>query len=157
MIADSIKNEMELQTGYMNMIRSILLGNMKPDSVEQLDSAKVKEIAHDFAKKTKAEEEFVSEFESQEKYNLSSISAKQNQDIFVFFRPVKGVISSSFNLAEKQYGLSIITSTGETVQSVLRNRCIPGRNQPPDPDRFRRYHCPGCQIQFRFKRLVSSA
>jgi len=124
MIADSIKNEMELQTGYMNMIRSILLGNMKPDSVEQLDSAKVKEIAHDFAKKTKAEEEFVSEFESQEKYNLSSISAKQNQDIFVFFRPVKGVISSSFNLAEKQYGLSIITSTGETVQSVLSGTVI---------------------------------
>ena len=56
MIADSIKNEMELQTGYMNMIRSILLGNMKPDSVEQLDSAKVKEIAHDFSKKTKDEE-----------------------------------------------------------------------------------------------------
>lgn len=124
MLADSVMNEMKLQTGYMGLIRNILTGHMKPDSISQLDSAKVKEIAHDFAKKSSAEEEFVNDFESTEKYNISGISNKSNEDIFVFFRPVKGVISSSFNMAEKQYGISIITSAGETVQSVLAGTVI---------------------------------
>ena len=53
------------------------------------------------------------------KYNLASIDGKPNENIYVFFRPVQGVISSSFDLSEQQFGIYFITSPNETVMSVL--------------------------------------
>ena len=124
MLADSLLHDTKLQTGYLNVIRSIIQGNIKPDSIASLDSVQLKELAHNFLEKTNTEKEFVSDFENKEKYNLATIEPEHNEDIFVFFRPAKGVISSTFDMADKQYGISMITSAGETVQSVLSGTMI---------------------------------
>ena len=116
---DSLKSQVELQAGYLDIIKSLIKGDMKPDSIAMLDSAKLKEKALEFVEKSKAEKDFIENYESEEKYNLSNISKTKNENVFVFFRPVKGVISSSFNPAEKQFGINIITSKSETVLSVL--------------------------------------
>ncbi len=42
----------------------------------------------------------------------------------MFFRPTKGVISSSFNMGEGQYGINIITSPNESVVSVLAGTVV---------------------------------
>ncbi|MFZ4582193.1 MAG: murein hydrolase activator EnvC family protein [Paludibacter sp.] len=124
MFTDSLLHDAKLQTGYLNMIRSIIDGKIKPDSIAELDSVKLKELARDFVEKTDNEKEFVKEFEDKEKYNLATIEQNYNENVFVFFRPTKGVISSTFDMAEKQYGISMITSVGETVQSVLAGTVI---------------------------------
>ncbi len=124
MLADSLLHDTKLQTGYLNVIRAIIQGNIKADSVAKLDSAQFKEMARDFIEKSRTEKEFVEDFENKEKYNLATISPTNNEDVFVFFRPTKGVISSTFDMAEKQYGISMITSAGETVQSVLAGTVV---------------------------------
>lgn len=124
MIADSLLHDTKLQTGYMNLIRSIIQGDIKPDSIAQLDSAKLKDYAQGITDKSKLEAEYVKEFEEKEKYNLSSIEPTYNEDVFVFFKPTRGVISSTFDMADKKYGISMITSAGETVQSVLAGTVI---------------------------------
>jgi len=124
MIADSLLHDTKLQTGYLNVIRAIIAGNLKPDSVAKLDSVKFNELANEYLDKSRKEKEFVEEFENKEKYNLATIAPTYNEDVFVFFRPTKGVISSSFDRTEKQYGISMITSAGETVQSVLAGTVI---------------------------------
>lgn len=121
---DSLKKEVELQAGYLDVIRSIIKGEVKPDSIAQLDSAQLKEKAISFVEKSKAEKEFIENYESEEKYNLSNITGVKNKNVYVFFRPVKGVISSSFNPSENQYGINIITSKGETVLSVLSGTVV---------------------------------
>lgn len=121
---DSLKKEVELQSGYLDIIRSVVKGDIKPDSIAELDSAKLKERAITFIEKSKAEKEFIANYEKEEKYNLSNITGVKNENVYVFFRPVKGVISSSFNPSEKQFGINIITSKGETVLSVLSGTVV---------------------------------
>ncbi len=121
---DSLKKEVELQAGYLDVIRSIIKGEVRPDSIAQLDSVQLKEKAISFVEKSKAEKEFIENYESEEKYNLSNITGVKNKNVYVFFRPVKGVISSSFNPSENQYGINIITSKSETVLSVLSGTVV---------------------------------
>jgi murein DD-endopeptidase MepM/ murein hydrolase activator NlpD len=124
MLADSLLHDAKLQTGYLNVIRSIFEGKIKPDSIAELDSVQFKQLADKHLEKSSSEKEFVKEFEDKEKYNLATIEQNYNENVFVFFRPTKGVISSTFDMAEKQYGISMITSIGETVQSVLAGTVI---------------------------------
>jgi murein DD-endopeptidase MepM/ murein hydrolase activator NlpD len=124
MYVDSLENQVRLQEGYLRMVKAIINGEVKPDSIATLDSAGLKETAHKYLERSKAEREFIENFENQEKYNLSTLQAQTNDNIYVFFRPTKGVISSSFNLTDKQYGISMITSANETVVSVLAGTII---------------------------------
>jgi hypothetical protein len=124
MYADSLLNDIELQDGYLDIIRNIIAGRIKPDSVMSLDSVQLKETATDYLNKSKKEKEFVEQFEREEKYNLAVIDSKPNENMYVFFRPTKGVISSSFDLSENRFGINIITSTNETVLSVLAGTVV---------------------------------
>ncbi len=124
MRADSLVQQIELQAGYVGILKEIINGNIKPDSIESLDSVDLKEKARVFIEKTKAEKKFVTKFEEEEKYNLGSIDSKPNENMFVFFQPTRGVISSSFDLAEEQFGIYVITSPNESVVSVLSGTIV---------------------------------
>lgn len=124
MYVDSLENQIKLQEGYLQMVKAIINGDVKPDSIASLDSVGLKETAHKYLERSKAEQEFIENFEKQEKYNLATLVAQTNDNVYVFFRPTKGVISSSFNMAEKQYGINMITSANETVVSVLGGTVI---------------------------------
>lgn len=119
MRADSMVQQIEMQKGYMGIIKEIITGKLKPDSIQSLDSVQLREKAHNLPEKSKHEKEFVGKFEEEEKYNLASIDSKPNENMYVFFRPTRGVISSSFNLTDQQYGIYLITSPNESVMSVL--------------------------------------
>lgn len=119
MRADSLLQQINLQESYLNILKGIVSGEIKPDSVVSLDSIELKEKAQILQEKSKKEKEFIEKYEAQEKYNLASIDTKPNENMYVFFRPTRGVISSSFNLSEKQFGIYLITSANESVLSVL--------------------------------------
>jgi len=124
MRADSLVQQIDIQAGYLGIVKQIINGNIKPDTIESLDSVELKEKARVFVEKSNKEKEFVEKFEDAEKFNLGSIDTKPNENMYVFFRPTQGVISSSFNLAEQQYGINLITSPNESVLSVLGGTVI---------------------------------
>lgn len=124
MMVDSLKRDAELNNTYLQLIQSILAGDVKPDSLLRNDTTTVRVHVEELMAKSKREKEFVEKFESDEKFNLSVIDVKTNDNIYVFFRPVKGVISSSFSMQDKQYGIYIITSPDETVSSVLAGTVV---------------------------------
>ena len=124
MYTDSLLNKIELQSGYLAMLKDIIAGDVKVDSIVSLDSAQMVNTAKEYLNKSKKEKEFVEKFEREEKYNLTTIESKSNENMYVFFRPTKGVISSTYSLSEKQYGISIITSPNETVLSVLAGTVV---------------------------------
>jgi len=124
MHADSLLRDVELQAGYLSVLKDIIRGDIKPDSVASLDSAQLKKTAAEYLEKTRTEKEYIDKFENEEKYNLTTIKSETNENIYVFFRPTKGVISSSFNLIDRQYGINIITSPNEAVVSVLAGTVI---------------------------------
>jgi murein DD-endopeptidase MepM/ murein hydrolase activator NlpD len=124
MRADSMVQQIDLQKGYLGILKGIITGNIKPDTIASLDSVELKEKARVLIEKSKKEKEFTDKFEQEEKYNLASIDSKPNENMYVFFRPTRGVISSSFDLSEQQYGIYLITSPNESVLSVLGGTVI---------------------------------
>ena len=124
MMADSMVQQINLQAGYLGIVKEIINGNIKPDTIASLNPEDLKEKARVFIEKKEKEKEFVDKFEKEEKYNLGTIETKPNEDIYVFFRPTRGVISSSFNMSQKQYGINLITSPNESVVSVLEGTVI---------------------------------
>ncbi len=124
MRVDSLVKQINLQEGYVAILKGIIRGEMKPDSIASLDSIALKERAQILVEKSNEEKEFIEKFEKEEKYNLASLDSKPNENMYVFFRPTRGVISSSFSLDEKQYGIFLITSPNETVVSVLGGTVI---------------------------------
>lgn len=124
MRADSMVQQIDLQSGYLGIVKEIITGKIKPDSIASLDSVELKEKARVFIEKSKKEKEFVGKFEEEEKFNLGSLETKPNEDMYVFFRPTRGVISSSFDLSEQQFGIYLITSPNESVLSVLGGTVI---------------------------------
>ena len=124
MRADSMVQQINLQAGYLGIVKEIINGNIKPDTIASLNPEDLKEKARVFIEKKEKEKEFVDKFEKEEKYNLGTIETKPNEDIYVFFRPTRGVISSSFNMSQKQYGINLITSPNESVVSVLEGTVI---------------------------------
>jgi len=119
MRTDSLVQQVDLQEGYVDIIKGIITGKMDPDSIASLDSIALKQRARILMEKSKREKTFVENFEKEEKYNLASIDTKPTENSYVFFRPTRGVISSSFNLGEEKYGIYLITSPNESVVSVL--------------------------------------
>lgn len=124
MQADSLVQQINLQAGYVAIIKGIVNGDIKPDSVISLDSVNLNEKANVMLQQSQKEKEFVDKFEEEEKFSLASIDSKPNENMYVFFRPTRGVISSSYNLAENQYGIYLLTSPNETVMSVLGGTVI---------------------------------
>jgi septal ring factor EnvC (AmiA/AmiB activator) len=119
MRADSLVQQVDLQEGYLDIIKGIITGKMKPDSIASLDSIALKDRAKVLLEKSRKEKAFCDKFEKEEKYNLASIDSKPTEDSYVFFRPTRGVISSSFDLSEQQFGIYLITSPNESIMSVL--------------------------------------
>jgi hypothetical protein len=124
MRTDSLIRQVDLQEGYVDIIKGIITGKMNPDTIASLDSIALKQRAKILMEKSKKESAFDDKFEKEEKYNLASIDTKPTENSYVFFRPTRGVISSSFNLAEQQFGIYLITSPNESVVSVLEGTVV---------------------------------
>jgi murein DD-endopeptidase MepM/ murein hydrolase activator NlpD len=125
MRADSLTRAMELQAGYLEMIKEIVKGEIKPDSVAGLDSVTLQQQAQKLIEKSKKEKEFCEKFEEEEKFSLSTLEDNHsNKTAYVFFRPVNGTISSTFDLSKKRYGISVQTLPNTNVSSVLSGTVI---------------------------------
>jgi murein DD-endopeptidase MepM/ murein hydrolase activator NlpD len=124
MRVDSLMNEVELQNAYIEVIKDILSGEIASKSISRLDSLAVQK-ADLMSEKSKAEKQFTEDFENDQKFNLSAIQTKEGQgNVFVSFKPVKGVISTPFNPKKNFYGVNIITSPNEAVISVFPGTVI---------------------------------
>ena len=118
--ADSLTHAMNLQAAYLEIVKDIIKGNIKPDSVVGVDSAFLQQQAQKLIETSKREKEFTKKFEEEEKFNFTSMeSSSTNKKTLVFFRPATGNIVSSFNISKKQYGVALQTLPDAAVSSVL--------------------------------------
>lgn len=122
---DSLENQIDMMGTFYEVLKDHITETPKMDSVKSIDSVAVKARATMLMKKSKRETNFVDEYEETEKYNLGSINTvNPDKKILMFFRPVDGVVASTFNPKDEKFGISVITSPQETVKSVLEGRVI---------------------------------
>lgn len=121
--ADSLQAALDRQNRYVMNIRDILSGQVKADTVQSIDSlTDVRE--EELLARSQIEEEFRRQYEAKERYNLTAITEAKDATGFIFYRPVRGVMSTNFNPDNRHYGVDLTASPNETILSVLEGTVI---------------------------------
>ena len=121
---DSLNTVMKQQADYLDLLKSIVAGEIRIDSVIPLDSIALAEREKLLVQKSKREKEFVQDFEQEKLYQLNMSASYQSSDVTVFFKPAKGIITTEFSANDGHFGIDILTSPAETVYSVLQGAVI---------------------------------
>ena len=109
---DSLQQQLLVQSKYLNNVNAILRGDMKIDEIYEMDS--ILDNSNIILDKSQQTADFIRNYEEEEKYNLNAIqTAQPHPDNVFFYKPVKGIISSPFNIQEKHYGIDIAAKPKE--------------------------------------------
>ena len=114
---DSLSEINDIRMRYLDNVKNILSGDIKPDSVAPLDSMVIKVTSDSLYNKSELEMAFVDNFEQEEKYNLSVII--NNTTGKTFFTPVRGVLSQKYNKQDKNYGVSVLCAGNARISTPL--------------------------------------
>ena len=120
---DSLQQQLSVQSKYLNNVNAILRGDMEVDQVRKIDS--VRDNSNINLEKSKQTAEFVSNYEKEEKYNLTATQTSQPRpDNMFFYKPVQGIVSSDFNLQEKHFGIDIAAKEKESVLATMKGTVV---------------------------------
>ena len=120
---DSLETQLQMQSRYLNNINAILKGEMEADEIVKPDSL----VGETSINLEKSEEmaEFIRNYEETERYNLSSLTSATNiPDDITFYKPVRGIISSPFELNKNHFGIDIAAAVKESVCATLKGTVI---------------------------------
>lgn len=121
--ADSLQQLVERQNLYIMNIQDIFRGTVKTDTVYSMDS--LTQLRKDsLMERTQRESDFRKQYEETEKYNLTSITARPEVEGLIFYRPTRGMISSSFDADKRHYGTDIAANPGESILATLDGMVI---------------------------------
>lgn len=123
--ADSLQRMMEIQSLYLNNVAGILSGTIQLDSIRRIDSLASNDMNYEIPR-SKEETEFVRDFEEEEKYNLSVLTdpGKVPTEGVFFYKPVNGVVSSSYETDIHHYGVDLVAAPKESVLATLDGTVI---------------------------------
>lgn len=122
MRVDSLQSALDVQNEYITVMRSLLSGEIQADSIISIDSLTLIQRERISLEKSQAEQEFCAKVEEKDLFNLTQSTAVTSQ--YVFFRPVRGVISASFDPLNNQFGIVLATAPDEIVMSVLSGTVV---------------------------------
>ncbi len=115
---DSLEKELAEQSFYLENISTILSGNMTIDSIEHGDTISYQKANFDIAR-SERESTYMQRFEEEEKYSLTALNPDSEQPEFFFYKPLNGIISSSFNTEKSHFGIDLTAKPQENVLATL--------------------------------------
>ena len=116
--ADSLERMIEIQNLYLKNVTGIISGTIELDSIREIDS--LARVDADFEiPRSPEEEEYVKNFEQEEKYNLTVLNTNPlPMDGLFFYKPVNGVISSHYQADIHHFGVDIAAASKESVLAL---------------------------------------
>ena len=121
---DSLKNRLEVLENYASALRPILTGEVTGDPIDSIqDLARRDQIDADKLNATRQDSLFREKVESKDRFPLLD-EELQNKARVVFFAPITGTISQSFNAENKHFALDIVAKTGTPVKAVADGTVI---------------------------------
>lgn len=117
--ADSLERMIEIQNLYLKNVTGIISGTIELDSIREIES--LARVDADFEiPRSPEEEEYVKNFEQEEKYNLTVLNTNPlPMDGLFFYKPVNGVISSHYQADIHHFGVDIAAASKESVLATL--------------------------------------
>lgn len=117
--ADTLERMIEIQNLYLKNVTGIISGTIELDSIREIDS--LARVDADFEiPRSPEEEEYVKNFEQEEKYNLTVLNTNPlPMDGLFFYKPVNGMISSRYQADIHHFGVDIAAASKESVLAAL--------------------------------------
>ena len=122
--SDSLQQELQYNQAYLETIRKVLLGEIKPQKIskDSIIAAELDKISVGKFVPSKADSLLRNEVANEDKYNLfEKAEPKVNM---VLFAPVKGHITNGFNTKEKHFAVDVALTSGTPIKSVANGTVL---------------------------------
>ena len=122
-LTDSLQQRLTTNQAYLESIRNVLTGNLKPASLnkDSILEAVAREVDAQLLVASKEDSLLRARVQQEDKYNpLSDESAQE----LVLFSPVSGVITAEYNPEEKHYAVDIATVKNTPVKATADGTVI---------------------------------
>lgn len=114
---DSLSKQEEYTKRYLANVRSILTGNPPINLTDTLGNDSV--VNATLPKTVSPEDSLLRQFvEEEERFNLNSNNENNPSSTLSFFTPIKGIVTSKFNLQESHFGVDIVAKKNEVVKAA---------------------------------------
>lgn len=120
LLSDSLNTELTNRERYLQNIKNIVEGrSIDTNTTNSIKSDRVKVDLT--VEKTPEDSLLREQVESEDKFNFSAPTrvVKQNIENLLFFRPVKGLVTQSFNIDEDHFGVDVVTKENELIKNTL--------------------------------------
>ena len=121
--ADSLQAALDRQKQYIMNVQDILSGQVKADTVKSIDSL-TDLRAEELMERSKEEDEFRKKYEERERYNLTAVNNTPDASGLIFYRPLRGVMSTDFNPEKRHFGVDLTASPNENILAALDGTVI---------------------------------
>ncbi len=123
---DSLERELAIRDKYFQDLNDVISGRQPIGQVAMRDSTR--DYSNIVFRKSAEDSVFRSRVEQEEKYNLTSGTTGSARGTSLasihFFPPVKGIVSSNFDLRTRHYAIDIVTQPKAVVSSTLDGTVI---------------------------------
>ena len=117
---DSLQTDLTLQRQYLDVIKQVTAGDIKPDTVQSLDSLQRVERAQILEQHSEAIDAFVSQYEQKERDRLLLFDNASQRDVRQLYRPVRGVIVQSAQPDNHLYAVTVHTDKNANIMATTR-------------------------------------
>jgi murein DD-endopeptidase MepM/ murein hydrolase activator NlpD len=119
-LSDSLKIKLDSRERYLQNIRNIIEGVpvdttnfYVPENISVQNDGAVERVYEDSMLRER--------IESEDRFNFFSSESPDNLTLekLLFFKPVDGLVTQSFNADEKHYGVDVVSKENELIKSTL--------------------------------------
>ena len=119
-LSDSLKIKLDSRERYLQNIRNIIEGVpvdttnfYVPENISVQNDGAVERVYEDSMLRER--------IESEDRFNFFSSESPDNLTVekLLFFKPVDGLVTQSFNADEKHYGVDVVSKENELIKSTL--------------------------------------
>lgn len=120
---DSLKKKLDIMHDYTKALQPILTGEIKAPIIDSITLELEKIVIKDsLLHATKEDSIFREKIESRDRFPLSD--ELQNRVKIVFFAPISGTTSQSFNSENKHFAIDVVAKTGTPVKAAADGTVI---------------------------------
>lgn len=125
--ADSLTRELELKAKYLENIRNVMSGRNLVDSDSIIKTGITTDAVNSLPVQPSKEDSMLrAKIEKEDMYNLAFDEKTKTPGIsnFFFFTPLKGMISSKFDLKKDHFGIDVTAPKNEVIKATLEGTVV---------------------------------
>ena len=116
---DSLQHTIDLQTQYISVVRDVMAGEVKSDTVVSLDSLQIIMQEQLLEAKNAATEEFVAQYEEKESERFQLFDIQSAAPVYTLFRPLEGIVIEHYNAEQNHPYITLRTALDAPLTAVL--------------------------------------